>query len=289
MNCKLFDEFERTDTEPRRPRETLYEHLNRLAGSEAERIRSLLEEWFSRYPEEKQADFLGRFKGKEFDRKFFELYIHEILRCQSDKVSVEPDIEEGSTHPDFLVSCGELKFYVEAIVPELPKDAATNTIIQGGASFGGQGATMIRKAIKKKATYHEELGRPYLIAINVNWSLPDNHVINALFGNSCVQVNRETRDVSHGRDFRTGKLTNPKGLPQNTRVSGLIILENLTPLGIAESTPVLWHAPCAKHPFPPERWQLPQQILDAGKGTHEKKDGKSISDLLELPPNWPEG
>lgn len=289
MTTRLFDEIERKDTGPKPESEADYEYLNRSARPEAEKIRSLLEDWFNRYPKEAQDEFLERFKGVEHAKAFFELYIHEILCKQGSTCRVHPEIEGSNTHPEFLVSCGELKFYVEATVPELPKDEATNTIIKGGASFGGQGTTVIRKAIHKKATHYKELGQPYLIAINVNWSLPDNHVINALFGNSCVQVNRETGYVSHGRDFRTGKLTDPKGLPQNTRVSGLIILKNLTPLGIAESTPVLWHAPCAKHPFPPERWQLPQQILDAVKGTHEKKDGKSIPDLLGLPPNWPEG
>jgi len=57
MKYRLFDEIERKDTGPEPESEAEYEYINRSARPDAQKIRSLLEDWFSRYPE-KQNDFL---------------------------------------------------------------------------------------------------------------------------------------------------------------------------------------------------------------------------------------
>jgi len=314
MNYRLFDETNRTDTGPMQHNETHYEYLNRSKRPEAERIRSLLEDWFSRYPK-KQNDFLLRFKGNEHDSAFFELYLHEILLRQGFSCQVHPKIEGCDTHPEFLVSGRGLDFYVEATIPDLPQDDAINqrlcdelidelnktpseyyldvdfegllrnrpslkglktTLENGkpgerfelegdgakivitikykketkdeasvltvghGAYFGSPGAIILRKAIGKKATRYGELKMPYLIAINVKGSiLHDIEVSNALFGDLCVRINPKTGESIPGRDRRTAKLLSPKGDPQNTRVSGIILLNSLVAWNIAQCTPVL--------------------------------------------------
>lgn len=368
MNCRLFDEIERTDTGPMPHSETDYAYLNRSARAEAQKIRSLLEDWFSRYPNEPMAQnkFLKRFKGVGHDKAFFELYVHEILlkqgfTCQQ----VEPEIPGRPTHPDFLMSEEGQDFYVEATVPDLLKEKALHEMLKKefvdklnaipsaypfrvkfegllknkpslekfknclpsakvGSSIelgqdsakivitilsakkettcgrnvgivehedvrGSPGAAMIRKAIDKKSSHYGDLGKPYLIAINVSNLrplIPDRHVVDALFGDLRLVINLKTKEHSYRRDFSTAKFITPKGRPQNRRAGGIIISKNLGPWSIAQSTPVLWHNPWAAYPFPPELWQLPQQIP---KEVYEKKEGKAVSELLGLPPNWPEG
>lgn len=370
MNFRLFDEIERTGTGYKLNSETDYAYLNRSARSEAQKIRSLLEGWFSRYPNDPEAQnkFLKRFKGVEHDKAFFELYIHEILLKQGGTCQqVEPEIPGHSTHPEFLMEGRGQVFYIEAIVPDLPQDDAINqrlcdelidelnktpseyyldvdfegllrnrlslkglkttlengkpgerfelegdgakiviTILEYkketkdeasvltvgyGAYFGSPGATMLRKAIGKKATRYGELKKPYLIAINVKGSiLHDIEVSNALFGDLCVRINPKTGESIPGRDHRTAKLLSPKGDPKNTRVSGIILLDNLVAWNIAQCTPVLWHNPFAEPEtsFPSELWQLPQQIPNKPTGILEKMEGKSVSELLGLPQHWPE-
>lgn len=364
MTTRLFDEIERKDTGPKPESEADYEYINRSARPEVEKIRSLLEDWFSRYPEKEQTEFRKRLSGKEtFAAAFFELYVHEILLRQGFSCKVHPEIEGCDTHPEFLVSYKELNFYVEATVPDLPQDDAINqrlcdglidklnetpseyyldvdfegllrnrpplkeirdwlknkpsvgssfelkqdkakivititpykketgsdasvATIGYGCSWGSPGATMLRKAIHKKATRYGKLERPYVIAINVKETIREIDVVNVLFGDLYVKFDRKTGKSITGRDLRTAKLITPNG-PQNTRVSGIIILENLVPWGIAHATPVLWHTPWAARPFPPALsalWQLPQQIP---KEVYEKKEGKAVSELLGLPPNWP--
>ena len=281
MKYRLFDEIERKDTGPEPESEAEYEYINRSARPDAQKIRSLLEDWFSRYPE-KQNDFLRRFKSnkdKEHNSAFFELYTHEILIRQGFTCRVHPEIEGSSTRPEFLASYKELNFYsyVEATIPDLPQDDAINP-----------GAAMIRRAIHKKASAYGNLGKPFLIAINVNNVRPfirDSHVADALFGDLRLVTNPKTEEHPYRRDLRTATLIALGGTPEHTRVSGIIILKNLGPWSITQITPVLWHNAWAKHPFPPELWQLPQQIP---KEVYEKKEGKAVSELLGLPRHWPE-
>ncbi|HHT9131162.1 MAG TPA: hypothetical protein ACFYED_01610 [Candidatus Tripitaka californicus] len=365
MNYSLFDEIERKDTGPEPESGVDYEYLSHSDRLEVQKICSLLEDWFSRYPKEAQDEFLERFKGVEHAKAFFELYIHEILCKQGFTCRVHPEIEGCNTHPEFLVSGKGLDFYVEATVPELPWDDALHhrlwsefvdklnkmyceyylsahsagtlksrpslkqiknwlktkqpdensrelelggayikiTILGkketttgrtvGASGYSGwcQTASMIRNVIHKKATKYGNLEYPYLIAINVNAPLSGvsaDTVASAFFGNLCVRINPKTGESITGRDLRTAKLLSPKGDPQNTRVSGVIILENLVPWSIAHATPMLWHNPLADpFPFPPELWQLPQQIPK--EGVYAEKAGETISDLLGLPLHWPRG
>lgn len=366
MTTRLFDDIERKDTGPEPESGVDYEYLNHSDRPEIEKIRSLLEDWFNRYPKEAQDEFLERFKGVEHAKAFFELYIHEILCKQGSTCRVHPEIEGSNTHPEFLVSDKGLDFYVEATMPDLPQDDAINQrlcdelidelnktpseyyldvdfegllrnrpspkeikawlknkpsvgssfelkqdsakivvtilsakkgtncgenvgIVEYGAVWGSPGAAMIRRAIHKKSSHYGNLGKPYLIAINVSNVRPlihDSHVANAIFGDLCVRINPKTKEHSYRRNLRTAKLLTLGGEPEHTRVSGIIILKNLGPWNIVHTTPVLWHNPGAELPFPPELWQLPQQIP---KEVYEKKEGKAVSELLGLPPNWPEG
>ena len=366
MTIRLFDEIKRTDTGPSRHSETHYTYLNRSARPEAERIRSLLADWFSRYPK-KQNDFLLRFKDKEHDSTFFELYLHEILFQQSFKCEVHPNLSTVKKHPEFLVyHKGKPCFYLEATVAysshsavydkflsELEKiqsdfyfrvhgegrlatspplrdfkkwlksinsdglqeqkhtikhdkaeititlvpkaKAQSDRMLNVYPSWFGLCETidLIRKAIHKKATAYGELDLPFLLAINVIdkvfWiPIRPEEVQDAMFGQRVVIFRKGSPETTHTRNYKSAKLLSPQGNPQNTRVSGIIIVGCLNPWNFNGIIPELWHNPWAEYPFPSELWQLPQQIPNKSEGVYEKKDGKTISDLLSLPPNWPQ-
>ncbi|HHT9135262.1 MAG TPA: hypothetical protein ACFYD2_10200 [Candidatus Avalokitesvara rifleensis] len=145
---------------------------------------------------------------------------------------------------------------------------------------------MICKALKKKAGRYGKLELPFIIAINIKEIFCDEGMVaNALFGEMVVCINRKTLGHSVDRDPRTAALRDPKRNPKNTRVSGIIILDNLNPWCIIQKSPELWHNPWASYPFPPELWQLSQWIPNNEKSIYEKKDGKILSELFRLPHN----
>src|SRR5437868_609232 len=79
---ELFDSRMRTDEGPAKYTESRFEYLNRTARPRFGQIRELLQEWFSRYPEFDEPQWLNRFRDSD-DRHhvgaFFELYTRAFL------------------------------------------------------------------------------------------------------------------------------------------------------------------------------------------------------------------
>lgn len=120
----LFDELERTDTRPKRERESDFEYLNSSARIPIGEARQVLDSWFEAYPYSGKVDLLARFRSPidaQHQSAFWELYIHELFSRLGFILEAHPDIENSANHPDFLVKEGEnLKFYLEATVAGLP-------------------------------------------------------------------------------------------------------------------------------------------------------------------------
>ena len=115
---KLFDDIVRDDS-PARNAERLYPFLNRSSWTVSERARVLCEEWFSRYPKSDRQDLYRRFTSVEdSDHRgaYFELLLHELLVRLGCTVTVHPTISGTTKRPDFLVSLGDSRFYLEAMV-----------------------------------------------------------------------------------------------------------------------------------------------------------------------------
>ncbi len=51
---KLFDDINRVYNGPAKFAESTFDYLNRSASPESQKVRKLLEEWFSRYPDEEK-------------------------------------------------------------------------------------------------------------------------------------------------------------------------------------------------------------------------------------------
>lgn len=146
----------------------------------------------------------------------------------------------------------------------------------------------VRAALCNKATRYGELDLPYLVAINVT----DEHIdridiMNALFGEEFLEIRVNPDSSIHqtpGRK-RDGAWFGPAG-PRNTRVSGVVIANDLTEWTIHHN-PILIHNPYATRPLPVEDWRLPQLVPDELKQRLVDRPGMDIIDLLKLPKPWP--
>jgi len=140
----------------------------------------------------------------------------------------------------------------------------------------------IRKAIKEKTTKYGNPNLPYIIAINVisDYGKDDYMIMDVLFGQEGFTLNHKLI-----RDFN-GIFRGPHG-PQNTRVSGVIICENLSSGRITKTNPKLWHNPWSSFPINQDLWPLPQYVPNLEKTRIELKPGIKVAELFDLPVNWP--
>jgi len=118
---KLFDDMTRKDEGPAAYAEPKIHYLNRSARLSFERIRKIIEEWFSRYPIKEQLDFYKRFRSTndlQHQSAFFELFVHELLLRMGCRILLHPKASNiKEKRPDFLVkSSGGESFYLEAVI-----------------------------------------------------------------------------------------------------------------------------------------------------------------------------
>jgi hypothetical protein len=116
---RLFDDISRTDPRPARYSEGSFAFLNRVDDPYFATVRTLMEDWFARYPEEHRHALRAMFRGddqRETVSAFWELYLHELHRQLGFEVTVHPQVPGTTRRPDFRVQRSEQAFYVEAAV-----------------------------------------------------------------------------------------------------------------------------------------------------------------------------
>lgn len=121
----LFDDIARTDARHGKRSESQFRFLNRVAGREFDAVRSLMEEWFERFPDESKNDLRQRFRSDDPRSSlgaFWELYVHEIHRRLGYDLQRDPEVPGTSKRPDFLASRGESAFYLEATIVSYSDD-----------------------------------------------------------------------------------------------------------------------------------------------------------------------
>lgn len=116
----LFDEGQRTNTQPRLYSQPGFDYLNTSARPGVQYIRETLDRWFSHYPEPHRHELRSRFRSETNEQHvaaFFELTLHELMRAFRTRVEVHPRVEGTDTRPDFLYesSLGE-GAYLEAVL-----------------------------------------------------------------------------------------------------------------------------------------------------------------------------
>ena len=143
--------------------------------------------------------------------------------------------------------------------------------------------TPIRKAIRSKSTRYGELGLPYVIALNyVGESGSEDDVIQALFGN------RYHTYIGHPSKTVVGRRRNGCWHPRhNTRVSGILFFRRLGGHDIADAEVRLYHNPWARHPYEGHLCEFPQMVPVPEDRSLRAVDGRSLSDVLGLPNDWP--
>lgn len=116
---RIFDDWERTDPAPAYDTESSYHFLNRVARPEWERVRTLVNEWFSEYPIPAQTDLRSRLRDDDYVQHigaWWELYTYTLFRRLGYQVSIHPDLATTNRQPDFLITRGDVGMYVECVI-----------------------------------------------------------------------------------------------------------------------------------------------------------------------------
>lgn len=147
--------------------------------------------------------------------------------------------------------------------------------------------TPLRDAIIDKASAYGDLGLPFVVAVNAMEVIDDIDMMEALFGkeqfNALVSQNSPLDTVdSNMTRVPNGVWTRENGA-RNTRLSAVLIVCNLRPWSIGESTCRLYHNPWALFPYSLPSTSLPQAIPVEGKMRNEK--GQSLIQMLGI--DWP--
>jgi hypothetical protein len=98
--------------------ESRFAFLDRVAQPYWERIRALLEEWLSHYPEgHDRHDLIQRLRSPDDDKQaaaFWELYLHEILCRNGWAITPHPTLDGTSRQLDYLARRGADAIMLEA-------------------------------------------------------------------------------------------------------------------------------------------------------------------------------
>jgi len=146
----------------------------------------------------------------------------------------------------------------------------------------------IRDAVAGKATRYGDLDLPYVVAVNAMSDYADKEsVIDALFGSPAVAVRR----TETGYEDRATRL--PDGVwrgqsrPINTRVSGVISTERLTPWSVGQRRARLIVNPWARRPLTDDRtFGIDRIWVDDNRLRRE--EGEDLATRFGLPTGWPE-
>lgn len=117
----IFDDIARENDQPRQEGEPLFSYPNKSSRPEAQRVRNLVDEWISEYPESDREALVARLRSDIDDphqSALFELFLHKFLRARGCKIiEIEPKLEHTNKSPDFLVEgpTGE-RFYLEGVL-----------------------------------------------------------------------------------------------------------------------------------------------------------------------------
>ena len=109
----------RSDGGPGRFSESSFDFLDRVAGPHWDRVRSLLEVWFSDHPKEVKSELGKRFTDKHNGQHagaWWELYVASLFRHLGYDVVSHPTVDGSDSKPDFLVTRESAAFYVECTV-----------------------------------------------------------------------------------------------------------------------------------------------------------------------------
>ena len=287
----LFDNVERINGNPSEQGESLYAFLNGTAGNDWQRVRDVLTEWLSRYPEAERPTLISRFQRTDrrgFLGAFWELYLHELFRRLGFDITLHPALD-GTTHrPDFRLQRGTAVTYVEAVTIYESQAQSRGVSPRRGGIVDDHRA--IRQRLGEKTRhYGRQLCAPYVIAVISYRPTTDfNELLTGLFG-AAADHPEMIRDGVIQRSRLAGTngfwLTN-KGV-QYQDASAVLAAFELMPWSVAHGQPWLIANPWASHPFTIE---LPfnRVAVDPTTGHIERVETDFQPAVhFGLPPDWP--
>ncbi len=130
---KLFDDIKRVYNGPAEFSESIFNYLNRSARPEFQRVRELLEEWFTKYPDEEKENLRNRLRSDDwsFYSAFFELYLYNMLLNFDFNIEIHPKVER-ETRPDFKVfKQGNSLFLLEATTVMPIEEEKSAEVVEG--------------------------------------------------------------------------------------------------------------------------------------------------------------
>ena len=202
---------------------------------------------------------IGKIK-RNIEQKLSELSYNEVCRS----------IEEDGKFPEWTYKeqGWTLKFTAFPVKEEARHYRTKGSRIVGAIQYPVKAVTLvetIKRTVLRKLKKYGDPGIPFIVAANVisDGMFCDNYTImSALFGHETLQVTTYADGSHTTRPGRTmdGIIVHPRQGIKYTRMSGLMIIPELTGSTLEISKPVLWHHPKAKYPFDPNNLKIVHRI-----------------------------
>lgn len=158
------------------------------------------------------------------------------------------------------------------------------------AEFIDDGRKLVA-ALKSKSSRYGDLDAPFVIAVGMyTFDQDDEDIHNALYGSTTWAIDGPGPDGSletRGIRNHDGYFGSPAGW-RNRRVSGVLVVDQLSFHDPTRARVTLWLHPDPLHPLPPESI-LPGKVREWDGETVAKREGQNVRTLLGLPESWPEG
>lgn len=158
------------------------------------------------------------------------------------------------------------------------------------AEFIDDGRKLVA-ALKSKASRYGDLDAPFVIAVGMyTFDEDDEDLHNALYGSTAWVVDEpgpDGRSETRGIRNHDGYFGSPAGW-RNRRVSGVLVVDQLSLHDPTRARVTLWPHPDPLHPLPPESL-FPGTVREWDGEKVAKRAGRDVRTLLGLPESWPEG
>jgi hypothetical protein len=202
---------------------------------------------------------IGKIK-RHIEQRLSKLDYNEVCRS----------IEEDGMFPEWTYKehGWALRFTASPVKEEARHYRTEDSRIVGAIQYPIKAISLvetIKRTVLRKLKKYGDPGIPFIIAANVisEGMFCDNYTImSALFGHETLQVTTYADGSHTTRPGRTmnGIIVHPKQGIKYTRMSGLMIIPELTGSTLERSKPVLWHHPKPKYPFAPNNLKIAHRI-----------------------------
>jgi hypothetical protein len=150
-------------------------------------------------------------------------------------------------------------------------------------------AAKLRRTLDQKARAYGNLEAPFVIAVGTYfWDSDDWQVKNALFGSSSLSVDFGTDDLKATPFRQRDGFFGAPGAWKNRRVSGVLIVNQLSPHNPLLAQIDFWPHPDAERPLQ-ETTIFPGRVRVATATGLEDIDALDARTLFDLPQDWPAG